>query len=198
MRDYMPFLHLFRLTTTTMQTIIETAIRTLSEGNTLLYPTDTIWGLGCDATQAKAIERIYELKQRDHTKSMLILMEQGMMPALETFDDGGRPTTYIVSASQVPFALPDNLVAKDGTVGVRVPRHEFCQQLLHAFGKPIVSSSANFSGQPSPTLYADIDERLIAAVGYAVPNLRQFESHEQCGSRIVKVAADGTIDIIRP
>ena len=151
--------------------LLEQATKALSEGKTLLYPTDTIWGIGCDATCAEAVERIYAIKERDHSKSMLILATADMLSpdvpqevrALLLEND--RPTTVVLPASYVAPTLPDNLLAADGTVGVRVPRMDFCQTLLRLFGRPIVSTSANLSGHPSPQCYADIWMRFFPSFG---------------------------------
>lgn len=174
-------------------------------GATLLYPTDTIWGLGCSAVNPAAIEKIYQIKQRDHAKSMLILVADTTMllrfvphPAAEALDlllQPGRPTTVIFPAAR---NLPDNLLAADGSIGIRIPRHTFCQQLLHAMGEPLVSTSANFSGMPSPTRYADIDPELFRRVDVAIPSRPEDESDQTTGSRIVKLTTEGQIQIIRP
>lgn len=185
-------------------TFIDVAIQTLNNGGTLLYPTDTIWGLGCDATQPSAVEKIYAIKRRDHSKSMLILCgDMAMvehfvgMPAEEAarlLVDPSRPTTVIMPLQQ--HLLASNLAASDGTIGVRIPRNDFCHALLARFGRPIVSTSANFSGRRSPAGYADIEEALKRAVDYAMP--------PECGtlsggmaSRIVKVMSDGSISVLR-
>ena len=136
--------------------IIERALATLNVGGTLLYPTDTIWGIGCDAVNPSAIERVYAIKERDHSKSMLILASAEMLSpevpseVRQLLLESERPTTVVLPARYVTPTLPQNLLAADGTVGVRVPRMDFCQTLLRLFGRPIVSTSANFSGRPSP------------------------------------------------
>lgn len=183
--------------------MIEQALEALRGGGTLLYPTDTIWGIGCDATNAAAVERIYAIKERDHSKSMLILVSEAMLSAelpegVRTLLLGdGRPTTVVVPAGYVDAALPDNLLAADGTVGVRVPRMGFCQALLSRFGRPVVSTSANFSGKPSPQGYADIEEALMRRVDFCLPDAPQFRHPATGASRILKVEADGTVAVIR-
>ena len=176
-----------------MEEIIEKAVEVLRAGGTILYPTDTIWGIGCDAANAEAIEKIYQIKRRDHSKSMLVLAEKAVHwepePGIK------RPTTYIIDAAESGLDLAPNLTAQDGTIGVRVPRHEFCQKLLHRLGKAIVSTSANFSGEASPQKYEDISERLKASVDYCVPPLPAFESGETQGSRIIKITPEGVIII---
>lgn len=176
----------------------------LEKGGTLLYPTDTIWGIGCDATNAVAVEKIYAIKQRDHSKSMLVLCEDMVMveryigrvgeEAARLLLSEERPTTVILPITL--SLLADNLVAMDGTIGVRIPRMEFCQGMLHDFGRPLVSTSANFSGKPSPNCFADIDEELLHRVDYCVPAEMECPT-DGSSSRIVKVEPDGRIVIIR-
>lgn len=177
-----------------MTEIIEQAIEVLQNGGLILYPTDTIWGIGCDATNAAAVERLYEIKQRDRSKSMLILIPTGTYqhPLANT----ERPTTFIVPTESLGQQIADNLAATDGTIGIRMPKHPFCEPLLHAFSKPIVSTSANFSGHPSPTTAADIDPELKGLVDYCVPALAEFESGEQKASKIIKIT-DNDIIVIR-
>lgn len=183
--------------------LFEQALKALSEGKTLLYPTDTIWGIGCDATCAEAVERIYAIKERDHSKSMLILASAEMlspeMPGevCRLLLASERPTTVVVPASYMTPTLPQNLLATDGTVGVRVPRMDFCQTLLRLFGRPIVSTSANLSGRPSPQCYADIAEELKQRVDCCLPDLPEYRHLATGSSRILKVNPDGTIAVIR-
>ena len=187
-----------------MESIIKLTVEALRNGKTILYPTDTIWGIGCDATNANAIEKIYTLKARDHSKSMLILCNNETMlrnyvpnidpKALDIALNNERPTTVIFpQASQ----LPTNLLAADGSIGVRLPNMDFCQQVLLEFGKPIVSTSANLSGEPSPKCYDEISPLLKSKVDYCVPNLDSFKGNGT-SSKIVKIANDGTIIILRP
>ena len=188
-----------------MEQVVSSLIDSLSAGATFLYPTDTIWGIGCDATNPDAVEKIYALKQRDHSKSMLVLcsdiamVERFVSPVSDGVRslllDGGRPTTVILPA--VHRLLAPNLLAADGTIGVRIPRMDFCLSLLQAFGRPIVSTSANLSGQPSPACFADISARLLQSVDCCVP--ARFEEHKGgASSRIVKLQADGSLAVIRP
>lgn len=188
-----------------MQHLIDRAVEVLRAGGTLLYPTDTIWGIGCDASNAEAVEKIYTIKQRDHSKSMLILAEDrpfetGNEKIEQLLFNPERPTTVIMPYESLPQhfkPLAENLLAADGTIGVRIPQHEFCQALIKQLGHPIVSTSANFSGEPSPKSYEEISELLKAKVDYAVPNTEGIESKESKGSRILKIGADGEIIIIR-
>lgn len=192
---------------------------TLRRGGTILYPTDTVWGLGCDATNADAIEKIYRIKQRDHTKSMLLLcageeMVRRYVPApsedaLQLLLHSDRPTTVIFPHA---VGLADNLTAADGSIAIRVPRAnagvtdsrgaEFCHELLLAWDRPIVSTSANLSGEPSPTCYNAIDPALFRLVDYAVaPSMCSSPSRaipRLAPSRIVRVADDGSVTTLRP
>ena len=187
-----------------MNSAITTATVTLRRGGTLLYPTDTIWGIGCDATNDEAVERIYLLKQRDHSKSMLVLctdiamVEQFVTPVatavIDLLIESERPTTVILPLRK--SLLATNLAAADGSIGVRIPRMAFCQKLLRDFGKPLVSTSANLSGMPSPASYDDISPELKKAVDYCVP--RECEvTTENTASRIVRLLPNGNIDILR-
>lgn len=183
--------------------IIERALATLNVGGTLLYPTDTIWGIGCDAVNPSAIERVYAIKERDHSKSMLILASAEMLSpevpseVRQLLLESERPTTVVLPARYVALPLPQNLLAADGTVGVRVPKMDFCQELLRLFRRPIVSTSANFSGRPSPQCYADIDEALKRRVDYSLPDDPSFHHPATGSSRILKVKTDGSLTVIR-
>lgn len=181
-----------------MEEIINKALEVLRAGGTLLYPTDTIWGIGCDARNAAAVQKVYAIKERDRAKSMLVLVEKGKWDV----ECGGRPTTYILPRSvwhhKMRLDVADNLPAEDGTLGVRMPNHAFCQELLQRLGAPIVSTSANLSGRPSPRTYNEIEEELKCRVDWCVPPLAEFLSGETSGSRIVKVAPDGSETVIRP
>ena len=180
-----------------MEDIIQQAVEVLRRGGVILYPTDTIWGIGCDARNAEAVERIYAIKERDHSKSMLVLVES------EKWEMGReeRPTTYILPRARWQAMLgtvAPNLPADDGTLGLRCPRHVFCQEVMRRLGAPLVSTSANLSGRPSPRSYDEIEETLKQRVDYCVPPLAEFESHETRGSRIVKIEPDGRETVIRP
>lgn len=192
------------------------AVDALRRGGTLLYPTDTIWGIGCDASNAQAVDRLYAIKERDRAKSMLILASESQIVrsfdgsnilessacgtsglcghALELLADA-RPTTVILPAALLSsFRLAPNLPAADGTIGVRVPRHEFCQRLLEAFGAPVVSTSANLSGQPSPACYQAIAPALRERVDCCLPDHPSFAGTTQ-PSRIIKLTPEGEVVI---
>ena len=177
---------------------IRLTVDALRQGKTILYPTDTIWGLGCDARNRDAVERLYRLKERDHSKSMIVLVESGERRA----ENGERPTTYILPHSEwhdrMHLAVADNIPAADGTLGVRMPRHAFCQEVIRLLGAPLVSTSANLSGRPSPKNYNEIEDELRRRVDFCVPPLPELLSEETRGSRIVKINADGSTTVLRP
>lgn len=184
--------------------VLDAVVLALGKGETLLYPTDTIWGIGCDATDADAVEKIYSIKQRDHSKSMLILcsdiemVERFVGPVDERVGEllceSERPTTVIMPLRC--HLLADNIVAADGTIGVRIPQMAFCQKLLTLFGKPVVSTSANLSGHPSPATYDEIEEDLKQRIGFCVPPEYEQKTAGQ-SSRIVKLLSDGGVSVIR-
>ena len=182
-----------------MEEVIRQTVEALQQGKTLLYPTDTIWGIGCDARRSDAVERLYSIKERDHTKSMLVLVPD--IPGFPETPDT-RPTTFILPRERwqalLGDGLADNLPAADGSLGVRVPNHTFCQEVIRRLGAPLVSTSANLSGHPSPKTYNEIEEELKRRVDFCVPPLPELLSEETRGSRIVKLNSDGTTTVIRP
>lgn len=183
--------------------LIDNSLQFLKAEKTILYPTDTIWGIGCDATCKDAIEKIYTIKERDHNKSMLVLATEDMLSptlpreARDLLLNSSRPTTVILPKEMISAAIATNLPAQDGTVGIRIPKFDFCQKLLHNLGHPIVSTSANFSGKPSPITYEEIEEELKMRIDYCLPNLPAFVHDEQRNSRIVKYTKDSGIVILR-
>lgn len=186
------------------KSLIDKALDCLTRGDVILYPTDTIWGIGCMASDADAVEKIYSIKRRDHSKSMLILADRtsfrtGNKEIDSLLLDSSRPTTVIMPTHLLPsyITLASNLPADDGTIGVRLPNHYFCQELISRLAQPIVSTSANFSGFPSPTCYEEISDELKSAVDYCVPNTPNTASGGTSGSKIVKVEPDGSTTIIR-
>lgn len=191
-----------------MTTIVQSAVDALRQGKTLLYPTDTIWGIGCDARLSQAVEKLYRIKQRDHSKSMLILCTKEVLAeeyknlVSWLLEPTERPTTYILPAAVwqplLPCGVATNLPAADGSLGIRLPRHAFCQQVINALGAPLVSSSANLSGEPSPRSYEDISMQLRSRVDFCVPMCPEFATGESTGSRIIKVNSDGSRTVIRP
>lgn len=186
-----------------MQDDIKKACDTLKKGGIILYPTDTIWGIGCDATNEEAVKRIYELKQRDDNKSMLVLMDN---PAkLQTYvkdvpdiawdliDLTDKPLTIIYDGAK---NLATNLIAEDGSIGIRITAETFSMELCRQFRKPIVSTSANISGEPSPATFSQIGQTVKNGVDYIV-TYRQKEQGKTQPSGIVKLERDGSIKIIR-
>ena len=183
---------------------IESCLEKLLQGGLILYPTDTVWGIGCDATNAEAVARIYQLKKRSDTKAMIVLVadEKDILhyvtqPELQIFDyikGVNRPTTVIYEGA---IELADNLLAEDGSVAIRICEDEFCKNLIKRYRKPIVSTSANISGYPSPQCFKDIEPLIINGVDYVV-NYRQDDTEFRKPSSIVKWEKDGTLTIIRP
>ncbi len=174
------------------------------DGGTILYPTDTIWGLGCDATNPDAIQRIFEVKQREDRKSMLVLMNGtsmlkqylGKVPdqALKILDSTDKPITIIYPDAR---NLAENLIAEDGSIGIRITSDPFCRQLIERTGKPIVSTSANISGKPSPSLFSEINFQILELVDHVV-NWRQDETSPTNPSTIIKIDTKGDIITLRP
>ncbi len=180
----------------------DTIIKHLKRGGIILYPTDTVWGLGCDATNADAIDKINALKGRDNSKSLICLVSDFKMlqqyveevpeAAYSVLKYANKPTTVIYDN---PIRVADNIIAPDNTLGIRVVRNAFLSRLLRRYKKPIVSTSANFSGQPTPKKFEEIDPKLIELVDYVskAPN----ESKKAKASAIVKITADARVTIIR-
>lgn len=182
---------------------VEEALEVLRSGDIILYPTDTIWGIGCDATNEEAIRRIYQIKNREDSKSMIILVadERDILqyvaaPDLAVFDfieEQTRPTTIIFEHA---IGLPHNLIAEDGSVAIRIVKDEFCRHLIKRLRKPIVSTSANISGQASPKNFAEVTEEISTAVDHVV-KWRQDDSTPALPSQIIKWNNDGTRIVIR-
>jgi L-threonylcarbamoyladenylate synthase len=179
-------------------------LEVLEKGGTILYPTDTVWGLGCDATNEKAVARIYKIKQRLDSKSLIILLHD---PAfLEKYVENvpdiawdlmksvGKPLTIIYPHA---INLPGNVTGEDHSIAIRIVKNEFCRELIRKFGKPIVSTSANISGEPAPLVFKFISPELIGKVDYCVDYQRD-EIQEVKPSRIIKLNENGEFYIIRP
>jgi L-threonylcarbamoyladenylate synthase len=183
--------------------VLETA-RIIREGGIILYPTDTIWGIGCDATNFHAVQRIYQIKQRSDQKSMLVLMNERSMlqqylveipaTAMPFIQSPKKPTTIIYPGAR---NLAANLMAPDGSIGIRITRDPFCKKLITLTGTPLVSTSANVSGNPSPLTFSDIDPRIHEKVDYVV-NWRQDERVPSAPSTILKIKRDGKVVVLRP
>lgn len=181
---------------------MEQIIQTLKSGGTILYPTDTIWGIGCDATNIDAIEKIFEIKKREKTKSMIILVEsekrlQDLVDvpemAWEIMDLSEKPVTIIYDH---PRNLPKELLAEDGSVGIRLVKNDFLKKLISKLNKPLVSTSANFSGEKSPMKFSDISQEIVDSVDFVVEE-NQDKVSEYSGSSIIRVWSDGRIKVIR-
>lgn len=178
-------------------------LKTLSAGGLILYPTDTVWGIGCDATNAEAVKRVYQLKRRDDNKALIVLIDSAdhldhyvidvPMIARELIDVAVKPLTIIYEGA---YNLAPNLMGEGESVGIRIPNDEFCHRLCERYGKPIVSTSANVSGQPTATTFAAIDESIVQGVDYAV-NYRRDEATPRQPSNIIILHRDGTFKIIR-
>ena len=182
---------------------IEKAVAVLKAGGVILYPTDTIWGIGCDATNEAAVEKVFSLKQRSDSKSLIILAGDmnmvgryvreipEMAVTVESLSD--KPLTIIYPEG---INLASNVTAEDGSIAIRIPKNEFCLELLRAFRKPIVSTSANISGMPSPANFSEISEEIRRGVDYIV-RFRQEDTSKAAPSHILKLGAGGLVKIIR-
>lgn len=182
---------------------IKLAADVLKRGGTILYPTDTIWGLGCDATNAEAVAKIYEIKKRAESKSLVTLVNNMDMigkyireiprVAIDLLEVNDAPMTIIYPGA---IGLAKNVVAEDGTVGIRIPNNEFCKQLIFRLHRPIVSTSANISGEPAPQSFKEIPEEIKNSVDLVVDKSMEEDSTHQA-SQIIKVGLKGEITIIR-
>jgi L-threonylcarbamoyladenylate synthase len=182
---------------------INKAYETVRKGGVILYPTDTIWGIGCDATQSEAVKRIYEIKKRSDSKSMLVLIDTpGRLDyyveaypdiALDLIEYADKPLTIIYSGAR---NVAPNLIASDGTLGIRVTREVFSHKLCQRLKKPLVSTSANISGQPTPANFLEIKDEIIHSVDYVV-NYRREETQKAKPSGIIQLGRGGLIKIIR-
>ena len=200
--------------------IMADAIKVLREGGVILYPTDTVWGLGCDATNPEAVARIFSIKHRPDSKSLVLLASDMDMVAryikeipniaIDLVEVNDAPMTLIYpgavtypapaegeAAKSDRYHLAYNTVAQDGTVGIRIPMMDFCREMVSKFGRPIVSTSANISGAPTPQTYEDVEDEIKGAVDYTVePKLERGATGKS--SQIIKVGLDSEVVIIRP
>jgi L-threonylcarbamoyladenylate synthase len=186
------------------ETDIEQCLSVLKNRGLILYPTDTIWGIGCDATNEIAVAKIYALKNRDDKKSMIILTTSieelknytnDVNDKIITYLQNNNKPTSVIYPSAKNIAL--NLINSDNSIAIRLVKDLFCQNLLEVFGKPIVSTSANISGLPSPTFYNTIDDKIKKGVDYIVQH-RQNDFEITPPSTIIKLNNDGEIIVIRP
>ena len=185
-----------------MQEEIDKAIAVLENGGLILYPTDTVWGIGCDATNEEAVNKVYKLKQRKDSKALICLVANDAMlerhisevpeVAYDIMDLSTKPTTIIYDD---PKGVAKNLIAEDNTLAVRVASDKFCQYLINKFKKPIVSTSSNISGQPTPKQFSEIDEVVLKGVDYIV-NLYQ-DKIANAPSVIIKLSNDSSVKVIR-
>lgn len=182
---------------------VRKAYAALKQGGIILYPTETIWGIGCNALDAQAIDKIYALKQRDDAKSLIILLAEprdvfqyvadphpDIVNIVQSFD---RPTTVIYPHA---IGLPANLVNRDGSIAIRVTRDPFCKSLVKKLSAPLVSTSANVSGQPAASTFSEVSDRIRGGVDYMVSD-QVAASGSGMASRIVRIREDGSLDIIR-
>ena len=186
---------------------IKKAVETMRKGGVILYPTDTVWGIGCDATNMEAVKRVFEIKQRDDSKALICLVDSDarlqryfknvpdvawqLIDSLKESDS--NPTTLILDGA---INLAENLIAEDGSVGMRITNEPFSRELCYRFQKAIVSTSANISGEPAAQNYKDIDQRILDAVDYVCWSRRQ-EHKPHKPSSIVRLKENGEVTIIR-
>lgn len=186
-----------------MQKAIDQCIEVLRAGGLILYPTDTVWGIGCDATNEAAVAKVYALKRSEEKSSMLCLMHNADMVvryvnkapgiAFEVMELSDKPLTAILPGA---VGVASNLVPESKTLGVRIPQHDFCQALLRKFGKPIVSTSANISGEPTAKRLKEVAEEIVAGVDYVV-NPRFEGKPTLKPSSIIAFGEGGEVEIIR-
>jgi len=182
---------------------IKESLIILRKGGIILYPTDTIWGLGCDATNSEAVERIYSIKSRSESKSLIILVDSVQMTE-QYVKDMPEIAYELTGVSETPLTLiyPEGknlspgVCSVDGSVGIRICHDEFCNELISRLRKPIVSTSANLSGRPFPENFSEIDKSVTHLVDYIV-KYRQNDHQKYSVSPVIKVEKDGTIKIIR-
>jgi len=184
-------------------TDLTAALKVLRSGGVILYPTDTVWGLGCDATNARAVQRIFEIKQRAENKSLIILVNSVAMleryvsnppeVALEMAELSERPLTVVYDSGK---SLAEGVASSDGSVGVRVCTEPFCDALIDALRRPLVSTSANISGSGAPAIFDEISEEVKGAVDY-VCLWRQDDRSRARPSSVIKVSGNGVVKILR-
>ena len=187
----------------TFEEDLRNAVKSLRDGKVILYPTDTIWGLGCDATNSAAVEAVFRIKARSDSKSMIILVNSEQMveryvreiPAVtaQILEVSDHPITIIYPHGK---NLADGLLADDGSVGIRVTSDPFCAELISRFRKPLVSTSANISGEPSPLNFNDISDSIKDAADYVVWHRRE-DRQKRSASPVIKIELNGEIQIIR-
>lgn len=182
---------------------IKNAIEVMKQGGVILYPTDTVWGIGCDATNAEAVAKVYKIKKRDDSKALICLVDSDArlqryvrnVPnvAWDILDIANKPTTIILDGA---INLAPNLIAEDGSIALRITKEPFSHELCYRFQKPLVSTSANISGEPAAANYNDISQELLDSVDYVCFSRRQ-EHKPHTPSSIIKLKEDGEVTIIR-
>lgn len=186
---------------------LKNAVEVLRKGGVILYPTDTVWGIGCDATNEEAVKRVYEIKQRDDSKALICLVDSDARlqryvrnvpdvawQLIDSLKDGdAKPTTLILDGA---INLASNLIAEDGSIGMRITQEAFSKELCYRFQKALVSTSANISGEPAAQNYCDIDPRIIESVDYVCWSRRQ-EHKPHNPSSIIRLKENGEVTIIR-
>ena len=186
---------------------IRNAVETMRKGGVILYPTDTVWGIGCDATNVEAVKRVYDIKQRDDSKALICLVDSDarlqryfrQVPdvawqLIDSLQEGdARPTTLVLDGA---VNLAENLIADDGSIGIRITNEPFSKELCYRFQKAVVSTSANISGEPAAQNYCDIDPRILEAVDYVCWSRRQ-EHKPHTPSSIIKLKENGEVTVIR-
>ncbi len=184
-----------------MFTIVKDTVASLKSGKTILYPTDTVWGIGCDATNEEAVKQIYKLKNREESKSLIVLVNSLEMlktyisdipkKVLEILETSTKPTTIIYKN---PKGIADNIINKeDTTIGIRIVKNDFCEKMITDFGKPIVSTSANISGEPTPKSFSEISKSILNGVDYVVD--LQTDKISTKSSTILKIDGEDIIVI---
>lgn len=180
------------------------AVSVMKRGGVILYPTDTVWGIGCDATSSDAVRRVYEIKRRSDSKALISLVSDidmlerfvGNVPlsVADFLEKSDRPTTVVYPSCRL---LAPELLADDGSAGIRVTSEIYSRDLCQELGVPVVSTSANISGKPAPALFSEISDEIISAVDY-VADFRRDDSTVSAPSRVVKLNSDGSFIILRP
>lgn len=187
----------------TLQQDIEAAVAVLKRGGVILYPTDTVWGLGCDATRPEAVKRIYEIKQRSDSKAMIVLLSRpddlwryvDTVPevAPELIEAAVRPLTIVYDRG---INMAPELMAADGSVGIRITRERVSSSLVRALRRPLVSTSANVSGRPTPAIFGEISPEIVKAVDYVMES-RRGDTSRSLPSQVIKLSDSGIVKILR-
>jgi L-threonylcarbamoyladenylate synthase len=181
---------------------VKICVNILKKGGVILYPTDTVWGIGCDATNESAVKRVFEIKKRPSSKAMVILVSDASQ--LDTYADVPEVAKDLVEFAENPLTivypgakrLATSLISEDRSIAIRVVKDEFCEMLMNSLRKPLVSTSANISGEAAPAFFDEISDEIKSKVDYIVP-LRQSDRAKRAPSKIIKLGMNGSIEIIR-